>query len=126
MKRDLELEATIVSKYAAIEPFLDERSRRLWAATESTAIGYGGDALVCAATGMSRQRIRDGRAELTKGEFQADRQRRPGGGRGCLEQSQPGLSQALETLIVPNTRGDPCSALKWTCKSRAGKSVLRA
>lgn len=119
MKRDLELEATIVSKYAAIEPFLDERSCRLWAATESIAIGYGGDALVCAATGMSRQRIRDGRAELSQGGVPRDRQRRPGGGRGCLEQSQPGLTQALETLIDPNTRGDPCSALKWTCKSRA-------
>jgi hypothetical protein len=34
MKRDLELEAKIVAKYAAIESVLDERGRRLWAAAE--------------------------------------------------------------------------------------------
>jgi Rhodopirellula transposase DDE domain len=119
MKRDLELEAIIVSKYAVIEPMLDERSRRLWAAAESIAIGYGGDALVSAATGLSRQRIRTGRIELGKGENQKGRQRRPGGGRRSLEHSQPGLSQTLESLVDPITRGDPCSPLRWTCKSRA-------
>lgn len=119
MKRDLELEAIIVSKYAAIEPMLDERSRRLWAAAESIAIGYGGDALVSAATGMSRQRIRDGRVELSKGENKKGRLRRPGGGCHSLEQTQPGLKQALENLVDPITRGDPCSPLRWTCKSRA-------
>ena len=50
MKRDLELEATIVEKFVAIESVLDERSRRLWAAAESRAIGYGGDAVVSAAS----------------------------------------------------------------------------
>ena len=45
MRRDLELEATIVEKYVAVEAFLDERGRRIWAASESRAIGYGGDAL---------------------------------------------------------------------------------
>ena len=42
MRRNIELEATIVEKYAAVEAFLDERGRRIWAATESRAIGYGG------------------------------------------------------------------------------------
>ena len=42
----MELEATIVGKYSAVAPLLDERSRRRWAAAESAAIGYGGDALV--------------------------------------------------------------------------------
>ena len=46
MQRNVELEATIVAKYAAVSPVLDERSRRRWAAAESVAIGYGGDALV--------------------------------------------------------------------------------
>jgi hypothetical protein len=39
-------------------PVLDERTRRLWAAAESVAIGYGGDALVSAATGLARETIR--------------------------------------------------------------------
>ena len=54
MKRDLELEATIIEKFVAVESVLDERSRRLWAAAESRAIGYGGDAVVSAATGLAR------------------------------------------------------------------------
>ena len=52
MKRDLELEATIVEKFAAVEAVLDERGRRLWAAAEARAIGYGGDSVVCDATGI--------------------------------------------------------------------------
>ena len=53
MRRDVELEATIVAKCSAVAPVLDERSRRRWAAAESRAIGYGGDALVSSATGFS-------------------------------------------------------------------------
>ena len=67
MYRNLELEATLVGKYAAVAPVLDERSRRVWAATESLAIGYGGDSLVSAATGLSRLTIRRGRQELARG-----------------------------------------------------------
>lgn len=119
MKRNLELEATIVEKYAAIQPLLDERSRRLWAATESRAIGFGGDSLVSAATGISRPTIRAGRAELDSGVITQGRIRRPGAGRPNLEHTQPGLRQALEKLVDPITRGDPCSALRWTSKSRA-------
>jgi Rhodopirellula transposase DDE domain len=119
MRRKLELEATIVEKYAAIEPLLDERTRRLWAAAESRAIGFGGDSLVSAATGVSRPTIRAGRAEIESGVIKTGRIRRPGAGRPSLEQSQPGLRQALEKLVDPITRGDPGSALRWTCKSRA-------
>ena len=61
MKRDIELEATLVAKYAAVEPVLDERSRRRWAAAESLAIRYGGDAVVSSATGLARETIRKGR-----------------------------------------------------------------
>ena len=119
MRRNLELEATIVEKYAAVEAFLDERGRRIWAATESPAIGYGGDALVSDATGLSRPTIRKGRGELESGGAEMGRIRRLGAGRPGIEQSQPGIKQALEKLVDPVTRGDPESPLKWTCKSRA-------
>jgi hypothetical protein len=46
-----------VAKYAIVAPVMDERARRLWAATESRAIGYGGDALVSAATGPRVRRF---------------------------------------------------------------------
>ena len=68
MKRDIELEATLVAKYAAVEPVLDERSRRRWAAAESRAIGYGGDAVVSSATGLARETIRKGRREISRDE----------------------------------------------------------
>ena len=95
MRRDLELEATIVEKYAAVEAFLDERGRRIWAAAESRAIGYGGDALVSDATGLSRPTIRAGRREIETGAALPGRIRRPGAGRPGVEQSQPGIKQAL-------------------------------
>jgi len=119
MKRDLALEASIVEKFAAVSPVLDERGRRLWAAAESRAIGYGGDAVVSAATGLARQTIRNGRAEIEAGVEDTGRIRRPGAGRPRLEESQPGLEEALERLVDPVTRGDPMSPLRWTCKSRA-------
>ena len=119
MQRNVELEATIVAKYAAVSPVLNERSRRLWAAAESLAIGYGGDALVSSATGLARETIRNGRREIAQGGAATDRIRGPGAGRPRLEQNQPGLLAALEALVDPLPRGDPTSPLRWTCKSRA-------
>ncbi len=119
MKRDLALEAAIVGKYAVVGPALDERGRRLWAAAESRAIGYGGDAVVSAATGLARQTIRIGRREVEDGVPVTGRIRRPGAGRPRIERTQPGVIEALERLVDPVTRGDPGSALRWTCKSRA-------
>ena len=67
MKRNIDVEATIVGKFVVMAPVLDERARRLWAAAESVAIGYGGDALVSSATGLARETIRNGRRELAQG-----------------------------------------------------------
>lgn len=119
MKRDLDLEATIVEKYAAVAPLLNERARRLWAAAEARSIGYGGDALVSAATGLARETIRKGRREIERGVEASERVRGPGGGRPSIDATQPGIREALERLVDPLTRGDPGSPLRWTCKSRA-------
>ena len=102
-----------------VAPVLDERSRRRWAAAESLAIGYGGDAVVSSATGVARETIRKGRREIARDEAPTDRIRRPGGGRPRIQQDQPGIQAALEALVDPLTRGDPTSPLRWTCKSRA-------
>jgi hypothetical protein len=119
MRRDDALEATIVAKFAAVAPLLDERTRRLWAAAESRAIGYGGDALVSAATGLARQTIRNGRREIEDGAILAGRLRRPGAGRPRVTELYEDLENALERLVAPDSRGDPMSPLRWTCKSRA-------
>ena len=119
MQRNIDVEATVVAKYGVVAPLLDERARRLWAAAESLAIGYGGDALVSAATGLSRVTIRNGRHEVTQGVEGTGRVRRAGAGRPGIEQTQPGVTAALDQLVEPLTRGDPTSPLRWTCKSRA-------
>jgi len=119
MKRSLDLEATSVEKYAAVSPLLNERGRRLWAAAESRSIGYGGDALVPSATGLARETIRKGRREVERGVPASDRVRGPGGGRPSIDETQPGIREALERLVDPLARGDPGSLLRWTCKSRA-------
>ncbi len=119
MRRNEPLEAEVVTKYAVVAAVLNERARRLWAATESRAIGYGGDALVSAATGLARETIRKGRREIERGIEQTQRVRRPGAGRPTITEEQPGLKDALERLVDPLTRGDPMSPLRWTCKSRA-------
>ena len=119
MRRNPELETIIAVKFSAVVAALDERGRRLWAAAESAAIGYGGDALVSDATGLSRNTIRAGRDQIHSGTAVGHRLRAKGAGRPCLEHAQPGLRAALEHLVDPLTRGDPTSPLRWTCKSRA-------
>ena len=108
-----------MQKYAAVEPLLDERARRLWAAAEARSIGYGGMVIVSDATGISQPTIRRGRRELEQGAPEPGRVRQPGAGRPPVEESQPGVERALERLVDPVTRGDPESPLRWTCKSKA-------
>jgi hypothetical protein len=115
----------IRAKYTILEPVLDERVCRLWAATEARAIGRGGITRVAEATGLSRVTIRAGLNELDRPVTATDRQaateriRRPGGGRKPLVDHDLNLLHDLETLVDPVTRGDPMSPLRWTCKSAA-------
>jgi Rhodopirellula transposase DDE domain len=108
----------IALRFEAVRGILDERSRRLVAAAESAAIGRGGASAVCRATGMSRQVIRQGMAELRQaGIHPPGRVRRPGGGRKKTVAQDPSLVRDLEGLVEPVTRGDPESPLRGTCKS---------
>ena len=112
----------IKTRYRTLAPVMDERLRRQWAASEAQSYGRGGVSAVSSATGMSRNTIRKGIAEtmLRKKNPKAvvsTRVRRPGGGRKALTESDPGLWEALETLVEPMNRGDPRSPLRWTCKS---------
>ena len=105
-------------KFRAAWPHLDERTRRIMAATEAMSLGYGGVSLVSRACGLSRKAIRKGIGELgSRGKPLVERIRRPGAGRKAITQSDPWLIQTLETLIDAQTRGDPQSPLRWICKS---------
>ena len=110
--------STIQQKFEALSPVLDERSRRLWVATEARVLGRGGIALVARATGVSRSTITRGIRELESGEVvEAGRVRRSGGGRRRKEDGDPTLVADLEGLVEPSVSGDPQSPLRWTSKS---------
>lgn len=111
-------EEAIRRKYIELLDDLDERGRRRWAAVEARALGRGGIATVARATRLSDRTIRTGLKELSQGdEIGTHRQRRAGGGRKSLKQTQPGLQNALDRLIEPTTRGSPTNPLRWTIKS---------
>lgn len=111
-------EQEIRAKYRALLPAMDERHRRLWAGTEARVLRRGGIAVVARATGLARNTIVRGLAELAqKQTLSPSRVRRPGAGRKRTTLLAPGLTTALEQLVEPVTRGDPESPLRWTSKS---------
>lgn len=107
----------IEEKLRRLWPHLNERGRRMLAAAEAAAIGYGGVSVVSRACGLSRVTITKGISELAATPLTEERIRRPGGGRKKLTVSDPKLLGLLESLVEPLTRGDPESPLRWTCKS---------
>jgi Rhodopirellula transposase DDE domain len=107
----------LTAKFRAIWPHLDERTRRLTAASEAKAVGHGGVTLVHRACGLSRKAIRKGIQEIEAGVRLDGRIRRPGGGRKAITESDPKLVDRLEAIVDEQTRGDPESPLRWTCKS---------
>jgi transposase len=110
--------AEVRRKYLLLDEYLNELTRRFWAATEAMSLGYGGIAIVAEATGISRRTIERGLRQIKNGDVPTSkRKRRPGAGRKSAEKKQPGLMDALEALVEPLTRGDPESPLRWTCKS---------
>lgn len=112
------IEQTIKKKYDKISFCLNERSRRIWAATEADSYGRGGITAVCKATKISRTTIKQGLLELKdKHKLESERIRKKGGGRKKITVNNPNLIKELESLIEPVTRGDPESLLRWTSKS---------
>jgi Rhodopirellula transposase DDE domain len=119
-------------KYKAMSLELDERGRRIWAATEASLLGFGGVAAVAQATGLAESTIRLGKHELSlprrgRAVPVERRVRRPGGGRKPLTEKDPVLVASLDGLVDPGSRGDPMSPLRWTCKStrRLAKELRR-
>jgi len=105
-------------KYRSMLPELDERGRRRWAATEARSLGWGGVTTVALATGISDRTIRNGIREIEGPDHLGPhRQRAIGAGRRSRESEQPDILNALDALLEPMVRGDPMSALRWTCKS---------
>lgn len=121
---------------------LNEKQYRLYLAAEAKALGWGGVSQVAKATNTSRNTISLGLGELmqppvpkpaedmvegkkvrrrTRGRrlpvAEDARQRRRGGGRKRTTDIDPTLRADLDALLEPFAAGDPCSPLRWTCKS---------
>jgi DNA-binding phage protein len=110
-------DAVLAQKLAVVLPQLNERQRRVLLAAEVGALGRGGVTRVARAAAVSRATVHKAVAEAGHPAETTERVRRRGGGRKCLREQDPGLSAALEALVDPDTRGDPESPLRWTCKS---------
>src|SRR5437667_3665750 len=111
-------EEAIKRRFERVARELNERTRRLVAASEAMVLGWGGISAVSRATGLSRQVISQGIQELQSGQqASAGRIRRRGGGRKKTVNKDASLREDLEQLVEPVTRGDPESPLRWTCKS---------
>ena len=117
----------IRKKYQGIKLHLNEKTRRLWCATEAIAIGKGGVAIVHSATKISKPTIYAGIQELDqqKGRRKKPEQgiRKKGGGAKTIVSKTPEIYQALEVLLEPATKGDPESPLRWTNKGLRKLSV---
>ena len=103
--------------YELVAPHLTEKQRRLLAGAAARALGRGDGARMARLTGLSRPTVYTGVRELDDSPDPRGRVRRPGGGPKRLVERDPGLLDALEELVDPDTRGDPQSPLRWTCKS---------
>lgn len=109
----------VQTKFFALEPYLNEQSKRLWAASEAEAIGRGGKTIVSNATGLSRTTIYQGIEDLVQSpdSISKVRIRTKGGGRKSLTSKQPEIKEQLKRIVEDTTCGDPEAPLLWTCKS---------
>ncbi|MGC8627084.1 MAG: ISAzo13 family transposase, partial [Acidimicrobiales bacterium] len=114
----MELDKEGLSRFFSLtSPFLDERQRRLLAASMVEVLGRGGQARVAEATGMSRNTLIAGAKDLADGPVLGERARRPGAGPKRKIDLDPELLVVLDSLVEPQSRGGPMSPLRWTLKS---------
>jgi hypothetical protein len=92
-------EEHIQKRLGLMEPFLNERQRRILAAAEAETLGQGGVSIVARATGLSRNTIMAGRLDIREQSSsvvkEAGRIRSPGGGRKRTVQKDPTLEKDL-------------------------------
>lgn len=104
--------------------YLNESQLRKYLASEAISLGRGGIKEVSAISGVHRNTISAGIRELKALSSAAPchvansvRIRAVGGGRKPITVSQPGIDEALERIIEPETYGNPMSPLRYTTKS---------
>ena len=104
-------------KLSGILPELNERQRRILLAVEAESLGYGGTKILSEISGVAETTIRRGFDDLKKKPKDLVTARRSGAGRKQATERNPDLKKILQEIIEPETRGDPETPLRWTCKS---------
>ena len=105
--------------FEVVLPHLNEVQRRVVAGATAELLGPRSKSRVAAASGMSRNTVIKAQAEVEAGIESSGKLRAVGGGDKPAEDKQPGLLEALDELVHPETRGSPMSLLRWTSKSTA-------
>jgi transposase len=103
--------------FTTVLPHLNEVQRRVVAGALARGLGRGGKSAVAEASGMSRNTVIKAQNEVEEGIEPSARLRPPGGGDKPAIEKQPGLLEALDELVHPETRGNPMSFVRWTSKS---------
>ena len=113
------LDERTVKRIQTIVPILDENQKRMYLAAEAESLGRGGISQISQALGVSRNTIAAGIKEIVGAVVRvpSGRIRKEGGGRKAIEETQPGIMEALESLVMESSYGDPESPLRWTTKS---------
>jgi len=107
-------------KFEMLKPHLNEKQRRLYAASEAIYGEHGIKGDVSRATGVSYREIRRGLKELQEPPSVGVARggiRKEGGGRKKITETDQKIIEDLRALVESTTRGDPMSPLQWTCKS---------
>jgi hypothetical protein len=112
----VDLDEVLAATFSLVGPHLTERQRRLLLGAAARALGYGGVGRVARLAEASRPTVRRGAVELDQPADPRGRIRQHQGPK-WLRDRDPGLLEMLDRLVEPDTRGDPESPLRWTCKS---------
>src|SRR5260221_3896223 len=107
----------IRQRWESVGSKLDERGRRVFAAGEVRAAGWGGLEAVSEITGLARSTIGRGQKDLDAAPLPKGRVRRKGGGRRHLSSRDATLIEDLRSVLEPATLGDPMRPLLWVSKS---------
>jgi len=104
-------------KLGGLLPELNEKQKRYIAGLEAIHFGWGGVKKLSEITGLSEPTIRKGVREA-KGEIERPAGiRKTGGGRKSCQNYYPKIVKEIESIVDEETRGDPETHLRWTCKS---------
>lgn len=107
-------------------PLLDERQRRLFAASFAEMLKHGGKKFVSRITGLSYPTLARGAEELMTLPTDAkarpkinegERVRKEGGGRKSIIEHAPEIDDAIMNLLDGHVVGNPTDPLCWTTKS---------